>query len=201
LAKFGTILITVNYKKLLIFDENGFMKINEQTELYGNYGIWHRPFWQTTTFYMMIGAITFICFVLLCRLFIKKCRARRKKQVLPTWQRALEGLKLLQKNNKITPIHGKEFYLTVTAILKNYLQERFNLNLRGKTDAEVIAYLEKRANIDQKLLQIIHAVFNGSVMIKFANERAIQEQIELDFKRSVMIVKETMQQEKKSKIL
>ena len=173
------------------------MKINEQTGLYGNYGIWHRPFWQTTTFYVMIGVATFICFLLLCRLLIKKYRARKKKQVVPIWQRALEGLELLQKNNKIMPIHGKEFYLTVTAILKNYLQERFNLNLRGKTGIEIIAYLEKNANIDQELLRTIHTIFNGSVMIKFANERVVQEQIELDFNRSVMIVKKTMQQERK----
>ncbi len=128
---------------------------------------------------------------------MKKYRLRRKKQVVPIWQCALEGLELLQKNNKITPIHGKEFYLTVTAILKNYLQERFNLNLRGKTDTEVVDYLEKSANIDQELLQTIHTIFNGSVMIKFANERVVQEQIELDFNRSIMIVKKTMQQEKK----
>lgn len=187
----------MNYEKITFFDENDLMKIDDQTELYGNYGIWHRPFWQTTTFYMMIGTITFICLVFLCGLLIKKYRSRRKKQVVPIWQHALQGLELLQKNNKITPIHGKEFYLTVTAILKNYLQERFSLNLRGKTDTEVIVYLEKVAGIDQELLQTIRTVFNGGVMIKFANERAVQEQIEHDFNRSIMIVKKTMQQEKK----
>ncbi len=178
--------------------ENNCMKIDEKTGLYGNYDIWHKPFWQTTTFYRISGLLLFISMLLLCYLLIKKYRARRKKKKIPAWQRALQELELLQKNNKIAPVHGKEFYRIVTAILKSYLQERFNSNLCSKTDAEVIASLEKRVDIDPELLQTICTIFKGSVVIKFANERAIQEQIEHDFNQSVMIIKKTMQQEKES---
>ena len=179
-------------------DENNCMKIDEQTGLYGNYDIWHKPFWQTVTFYRVIGAIIFIGIILLCYLLIKKYRAYKKKKVLPAWKRALQELELLQKNNKIMPAHGKEFYRIVTAILKSYLQEQFNSPLCSKTDAEVIVYLEKRGDIDHELLQNIRTIFKGSVVIKFANERAIQEQIEHDYNRSVTIIKKTMQQEKES---
>ncbi len=178
--------------------ENNCMKIDEQTELYGNYDIWHKPFWQTTTFYRVIGATIFVGIILLCYLLIKKYRAYKKKKKVPAWQRALQELELLEKNNKTAPVHGKEFYHIVTAILKSYFQERFNSNLCSKTDTEVIAYLEKRVDIDPELLQTIRTIFKGSVVIKFANERAIQEQIEHDFNQSVMIIKKTMQQEKES---
>lgn len=177
--------------------KNNYMKIDEQTGLYGNYGIWHKPFWQTATFYRVIGATIFVSIILLCYLLIKKYRAYKKKKKVPAWQRALQELALLQKDNKITPVHGKEFYRIVTAILKNYLQEQFNFPLCSKTDAEVIVYLEKRVDIDPELLQTICVIFKGSVVIKFANERAIQEQIEHDYNRSVTIIKK-MQQEKES---
>jgi len=174
------------------------MKIDEQTGLYGNYGVWHKPFWQTTTFYRISGLLLFIGMLLFCYLLIKKYRARRKKQAVPAWQRALQELELLRKNNKIAPAHGREFYRIVTAILKSYLQERFDSNLCSKTDTEVIAYLEKRVDIDPELLQTIRAIFKGSVVIKFSNEQAIQEQIDHDFNQSVIFIKKTMQSEKES---
>ncbi len=176
--------------------ENNCMKIDEQTGLYGNYDIWHKPFWQTITFYRISGLLLFTSMLLLGYLLIKKYRVRKKKKKVPAWQHALQELKLLQKNNKVVPVHGKEFYRIVTAIFKSYLQEQFNSNLCSKTDTEVISYLEKRVDIDPELLQIIRTIFKGSVLIKFANERAIQEQIEHDFNQSVMIIKKTMQQEK-----
>lgn len=172
------------------------MKIDEQTGLYGNYGVWHKPFWQTTTFYVGISLIVFVFFLLIGFFLLKKYRMRRKKQLIPAWKCALQQLELLRKENKISSIHGREFYLAVTAILKNYLQERFKLRLKDKTDTEVTTYLKNVLAVDQILLKNIQKIFQGSITIKFANERALQDQIERDFCNSVTIIKKTMQREK-----
>jgi len=171
------------------------MKIDEQTGLYGNYGIWHKPFWQTTFFYRAGGLLIVASILLISYLLIKKYYARKKKRVIPVWQQALQELVLLQEQEVLLPECSKKFYGLLTFIFKSYLQEKRNLPLVGKTDAEVIAFLQKRTDIDRELLKHIETVFTGSVGIKFANERAMQEQIENDLNRSIAIIEKMQQQE------
>ncbi|MGB8366920.1 MAG: hypothetical protein WCD44_01035 [Candidatus Babeliales bacterium] len=171
------------------------MKIDEKTGLYNNYDIWHKPFWQTTTFYWAMIAVATLIFIVICYFLIKKYFSYKKKKILPTWQRLLQELESQWTIGLIKPEQSKKFYHLVTAILKNYLQDQFNFSLHSKTDDEVIAYLAQKEEITQKVLENIQTVFKGSILIKFANEQAIQEQIEHDYKRTITLINE-MQKER-----
>jgi len=164
--------------------------------LYDIYSTWHVPFWQTNWFYLLIGVFISLIILFIVYLIVKKIRFRPKKQ-LPFWQQALHAIEQLKKENKITVVQGKEFYAQLTAILKRYIALRFHVDVQGKTDDELIAYLSDKKLFDAKLLQNIKSIFSGSVTIKFANTQAAQEQMERDYRNAIEFVKKTCKAEEK----
>jgi hypothetical protein len=172
------------------------MKLNEKTGLYENYGLWHVPFWQTHKFKMAMQICLSLVALCIVALLIKKYLVYRKRKKLPIWDQALLELTHLKKEHKVDVVHGKEFYATVSAILKGYLHERFGYDVIGKTDAEVVAYLEQKQDCDNRILEEVKALLHGGVVIKFANAQAAQEQIEHDYLRAVTIIQRTIPEKK-----
>ncbi len=170
------------------------MKLNEETGLYENYGIWHTPFWQTTLFYMIIGGMFLCVIIFLIWFVIKRYRVHKRQQLIPAWTAALQELRDLENRNVLRVVSGKVFYLAVTSILKRYLEKRYGYDLRGKTDDEVVDYL-KNNKVKLALIQDVESILGGAVIIKFANAQAAQEQIHSDFERSVLLVKRTIPKE------
>ena len=171
--------------------ERNVVKLNEKTGLYENYGLWHVPFWQTQKFKMVAQICLFLIIVCIVILLIKKYLAYRKRKKVPLWDQALFELTRLKKEHKIDVVHGKEFYATISAVLKKYFHDRFGYELMGKTDDEAVAYL-KNNHKDEHMLEEIKAVLQGGVIIKFANAQAAQEQMEQDYVRIVGIIKRTI---------
>jgi hypothetical protein len=171
------------------------MKLNEKTGLYENYGLWHVPFWQTQKF-KVAGQIC-LSLVVLCivALLTKKYLAYRKRKKLPLWDQALLELTQLKKEHKVDVVHGKEFYATVSAVLKKYFHERFGDDIIGKTDDEVVIYL-KNHHKNEIMVEEMKAVLQGGIIIKFANAQAAQEQIEHDYLRAVAIIQRTIPEKK-----
>ncbi len=171
------------------------MKLNEKTGLYENYGLWHVPFWQTSQFKMTMQLCLILVLLIIVVLLIRKYIIYRKRKKLPLWDQALLALIQLKKEHKIDVVHGKEFYATASAVLKNYFHDRFEYDLRGKTDAEVIDYVEKNHD-DKHIAAEIKTLLQGSEIIKFANAQAAQEQIEHDYIRAIAIIQRTIPQKK-----
>jgi hypothetical protein len=171
------------------------MKLNEKTGLYENYGLWHVPFWQTPQFKTTMQVCLALVLLIIVLLMIRKYVRYRKRKKLPLWDQALLALTHLKKEHKVNAVHGKEFYVTVSAVLKNYFHDRFGYDLRGKTDAEVIDYLEKNHD-DALVASEMKLLLQGSEIIKFANAQAAQEYIEHDYIRSIAIIQRTIPEKK-----
>jgi hypothetical protein len=171
------------------------MKLNEKTGLYENYGLWHVPIWQTEQFKlaMKIGAvIMLLMIVLFC---VRKYVQYRRRKKLPLWDQALADLNQLKQEHKVDVLYGKEFYVTVSALLKKYFYDRFGYDVIGKTDDEMIQYLQVHYP-DAQSIEDIKALLQGSVIIKFANVQAAQEQIDHDYVRSIAIITRTIPEKK-----
>lgn len=167
------------------------MKLNEKTGLYENYGLWHVPFWQTAKFQLAVKIAGGLILLLIVIFAVRKYLQYRKRKKLPLWDQALLDLNKLKKENKVDVVHGKEFYLTVSALLKKYLHDRFAYDVVGKTDEEVILYLQGQ-HADEHIIEEMKSLLQGSQIIKFANAQAAQEQIERDYVRSVAIITRTI---------
>lgn len=171
-------------------------KINN-LELYDIYSTWHIPFWQTTWFYITVGAvITLIVGVTAIWIFVWY---RRRNHVPQTaWQIALAQLHALQKKRYTSKAAGKQCYFTITSILKQYLHAQHQLQTIGKTDEELIAYLQERTLLTQPVIQSLKEICDGCLYIKFANQEAVQKQISEHLALSVQILEETRPCEKQA---
>lgn len=167
------------------------MKLNEKTGLYENYGLWHVPFWQTEKFQLGIKIAAALLLFLSVAYVLRKYVQYRRRKRLPLWDQALADLNQLKQEHKVDVLYGKEFYVTVSALLKKYFYDRFGYDVMGKTDDEMIQYLQEHYP-DAQSIEDIKALLQGSVIIKFANVQAAQEQIDHDYVRSIAIITRTI---------
>lgn len=171
------------------------MKLNEKTDLYENYGLWHVPFWQTQKFQAVMELFACVVVLVIAVILVRKYLRYRKRKKLPVWDQALLELSHLKRDHKVDVAHGKEFYLAVSALLKKYFHDRFGYDVIGKTDNEAVKYLQDNY-LDVHGIEEIKALLHGSVVIKFANAQAAQEQIEHDYLRAVAIITRTIPEKK-----
>ncbi len=114
--------------------------------------------------------IVAICAGLLTYLGIKLYKKLKKKEPteeekIPCWERALNSLDTLIKEDLINKGLIKRFYYTLTEIIKHYLEERFNFPAIEQTTTEILQSM--------KLLKIplrdeFQDVFQYADMVKYA---------------------------------
>ena len=160
--------------------------------LYPIYGMWHKPFWQTKLFYFIVAAFFALILFLILFFLIKKCIARKRKK--SAWEIALlelERIKMLLLQNKIS---AEGFYVSLTSVLKNYFHGRYGYDIFGKTDEELVAFLENK-KFDSLLLENMKSMFGSLKFVKFAKKEAAKEVMEKDLKICLDIVQKTIPKE------
>jgi hypothetical protein len=165
------------------------MNMQEQG-FYDIYGMWYVPFWQRPWF-LWTGVVIGVGIATLISWYVIRRYRARNKQRIPYWQEALNALGALKQQNIATVAQGSKFYAQLTVLLKQYLQQRYGFDVRGKTDDETIAVLE-RAQFNPQYLSQLKAILQGGLYIKFANMQAAQQQIEKDLTSAVNFVKTTI---------
>jgi len=157
--------------------------------LYSIYGLWHKPFWQTTMFYVII--ISVLSFFILLFLFLLIKRYMRKKYEKTAWQKALVDIDELKKSLEKNNIMPQNFYLSLTEIIKRYLFGRYRYDLFGKTDVQVIQFLEEQ-KFNPELLESMKTMSQSMELIKFAKASTVKEVMEKDIARSIDLVNKTI---------
>lgn len=158
--------------------------------LYEIYGLSYVPFWQRSWFFWGSICATVILCILIIFISIRWYFRRKKNDIRSYWQDMLIKLNELKKNNVATVAQGSLFYARLTHVLKEYIQMRYQLEVRGRTDTEVLAVLEG-AQFDPQLLAIVRQILQGGEYIKFANVAAVQQQIEKDLQSSIAFIEAT----------
>lgn len=161
----------------------------DQLKLYDIYPTWHLPFWQTTWFYGTMILLGILLVVALTMWAIR--RYRQRKQAEEPWQIALTQLNALQKNQYTTKAASKQCYFAITSILKQYLHTQHQVPAIGKTDEELIKFLQKSNLIAHPIIGHLATICNGCLYIKFANQDAIQQQIREHLALSIQIIQDT----------
>lgn len=158
-------------------------------ELYPSYGMWHRPWWQTSPFYVIVALLGCCIVGVLLWIVIKRYKAGRQRPA-PAWQTALAELKKMEEELALGTILGKTFYFRLTWIFKRYLHDRYGFEVYGKTDEELFVYLEG-AGLNIDLVQDLRVIFEGSLDIKFANQDAMIDRLKRDLAMSMEFVRKT----------
>ncbi len=168
------------------FDANG---------LYDIYSVWHLPFWQTRAFFLSVGILSALT-ICLCVWLIYRFVVRKQQKGRPAWQVALEALKQLQAKSYENKEEGKYTYFELSHVLKKYLAARYSIPIESQTDQELLASLEE-SQLPPVVKETLIGLGHGVELIKFANQEAVQEQIQRDINQAMQMVMETMPVENK----
>lgn len=167
------------------------MKLDERG-LYPIYDIWHVPFWQTKIFYIVIG-ITVAIFVGITAWRVIR-RVRRKKLVpLSSWDRALRTFEQLQQRPCITREDGKEMYSILIRELKHYCADRYHYVCATKTDHEFLHAMHTQVSLEA--IEALEDIVQGGILVKFANEQMIQDQLTKHIAYAIRVIHMTMPQQ------
>lgn len=167
------------------------MQNDLKSQLYGNYGLWYTPWWQTQWFYktlIVIGVLSALAILVAIMLWV---RARRKN-IKPWAQARIELARLRQ----MEPAESKKFYTELTIILKKYMSALYGVSLVGKTDQEVVQLLRTRDDIAQSVKDYFDEIVQGGMYSKFANEQAVKSHMDHNLKQAFFIIEQTIPAEK-----
>ncbi len=165
----------------------------DQRGLFGIYGQWHVPFWQTKLFIgAIISLVTLMMLVLAVfaiRWYLKKRRIARETP----WDYALAKVAGLEMHPCVTKQDGKQLYGTLSYEMKQYVYKRYGYDVKWKTDEELISFLE-RHEFPEHLLADLREIMMGSSLVKFANIDVIQETTKRHLALTRTFIKKTVPQ-------
>lgn len=153
--------------------------------IYDLYDIWYKPIWKNPVFIVILVILAVVFFVGIVYLAVKKYHSRK---ILP-WDKALNAIK--QVSLAQDTISHQAFYFKITAILKEYLHNQYGLDLKGKTDSEILTIVAQN-NLPSEVGDILAELFNGSIRIRYANELAAAQLLKDDLNRANALVRLTI---------
>jgi hypothetical protein len=158
----------------------------EPLEIKDIYDVWYHPVWQKTWFVMGGIIISLVLIIVFAYWLYQKHHEKLEPE---PWEVALEQLYKLGRSDFETP---KFFYINLTGILKRYLQQRYGVSSIGTTDDELITTLRGSSVVPAQVTDTIKELLNGVVLIKFANQKAAQEQMQGAITQSIKLVESTV---------
>lgn len=165
------------------------MQVGKDINLSPIYGLWHKPFWQTKTFYVILGAVLLLLIFFTILFLIKKYVRKRVEKT--AWQIALFDINALKELLLQNKVNSQDFYLSLTEIIKSYLFARYGYDLFGKTDLQMIQVLQKK-QFDKELLESIEDMLQSIQIVKFAKASAAKEVMEQDIAKSIVVINKTI---------
>lgn len=159
-------------------------------EFYDIFGMWHVPWWQRQ-WVKNIGWACVTILVVSCIVYIIKKMLNLKKSI-PAWQVAMKDLATLGRPDMLNEHTSKIFYTQLTIIVKQYIHRRYGFDIYGKTDREILAFLNEQVLFPRDLMPVLYDIFEHASLIKFAHATGIVEQMERDLALSMRLIKETM---------
>lgn len=153
-------------------------------DIYDIYAITYEPWWLQVWFLYTVAAIGLG--VLGLGIYLAY---RYKKQIPLTYdQKILQHLVVLS-NTLDKTTDGKQFYCTLTDLLKEYLSHRFTVDVTGLTDEELLQQAKIRSDISETVVNSIQEIMQGIEIIKFGRGHAVIESM----KKSLIAMHTIMQ--------
>jgi len=124
---------------------------------------------------------------------------RRKKPVPPPapvpvrrpWDIAHESLEELAR--KDYPRQGlfKDFYITLSDIVRRYLEDRFDIHAPEMTTEEFLGFAETSGALKTEHQHVLKNFLNGCDMVKFAKHKPTVQEAQSNFDMARQLIEET----------
>ncbi|NNE29072.1 MAG: hypothetical protein HKN16_05525 [Saprospiraceae bacterium] len=146
----------------------------------------------------MIGLAGFLAlaFFLLKKFFFKK--AETPLRIIPPHEKALEAIKEIERKEDWKKLELKSFYSDLTRVLRQYLEDRFEMPAMESTSSEILESA-RNEGLDAGYLEKMKHLLPMSDMVKFAKAEPAEEHHKwIDWLRSFVLStkkEETLQDE------
>lgn len=152
----------------------------------------------------LIGGIVFFALVLLTIYIIRRIKnkeplfaVKEKPKELPHII-AIRELDRIKESKIWQSDQVKEFHTEVTDVLRDYIEERFDIAALEMTSDEIIDAL-KHSNIDNKsTMQNLTQILKLADMVKFAKMKPLIDENDLSLMNAYFFINQTKQEEVKS---
>jgi len=152
--------------------------------------------WKEILPYLLISISVMAVIALLIFLLL---RIKKKKPILPFIKEkpktpahlvALKALEALRLKKLWQQGEYKHYYSELTDILRQYLENRWNIQAMEMVSNEIIDALNKQ-NTEQELIQKIQYTLSHADSVKFAKGQPVSDENQLSFDNVVYFVQET----------
>ncbi len=128
---------------------------------------------------ILIGAILFIILgFTIWYFFIRKenkVAIKKEEPVLPLYDRTIQALRDLESRKLWQQHQLKEYYSALTDILRNYLEERFNMHAMESTTEEIISQISRHPET-RTMVNELQFVGELADMAKFARSKPLPDE-------------------------
>ncbi len=146
--------------------------------------------------FFLLGVMFLAGVFFLSRWLLSKLKAKNKTlAVEPTaWQKALELLGTLEKENLPGRGEVKEYFTRLSGIVRHYLEDRFSVAAPEMTTDEFLIYMKTLPVLNDSQKQFLKEFLTASDMVKFARHGSSKGEMTNAFKAAVCLVEETIPQ-------
>lgn len=150
----------------------------------GFYDIYDPLVTSISRWWLLLPLVVLVMAVLLWW-FRKKSKAE-EQTLVSLWDQAmarLDSLTLPQTEDDV-----RLFYLSLTTLVKEYLERRYVVSLHEKTDDEVMAFLAHQSVVPFKIVEQVRFLCSRASHIKFSPEQGVID-AQADLERTKTIVR------------
>ena len=154
--------------------------MQQPIEIFDIYEYWYTPLWHRGWFVVLVvmGILALVGYV------IYRIVTRTHHKEISYFELAMAHLEHLE----YAGYQPKEFYHSLTGIMKEYLSCAYSLALSDKTDHEVIGSI-KEYHVSPEVVDLLEGVLVGAIRIKFAPKMKAQEHMNEDLSRCIKAVR------------
>lgn len=143
--------------------------------------------------YYAVGGILALLLCVAAFLFLRKYLKKIRKKEIITLSPEETAFRSLDALGDIENLDGKEFYFELSAILRSYIQGRYEINAPEMTTEELLPKIE-RLELSQGLRKSLRELLQSADPVKFAGRPAVQKKMRQDFAFVQTFVKQTSEQ-------
>ena len=146
--------------------------------------------------YLLIG-LAVIAIVLALVWYLKKRKKNeplvrlRPKVRLQPYEKALQGLEKLRVKKLWQEGHVKEYHSELTEILRNYIEEGFNIPALESTTFEIVEQMKERQGFSKQVLEKVNHLLQTADMVKFAKSIPLPQENDAALKTGIEFINET----------
>lgn len=143
--------------------------------------------------YYILSAILIAALIALAIFYMKHRKKRVKEKEIIKLPPDEAAYLLLDDLSDIERMDGKDFYFRLSAILRTYIRDRYEVNAPEMTTEEFLPQIEKLA-LSREMQNDLRKLLCSADPIKFAGSMAIQTQMQSDLTYVRLFIKQTTEQ-------